>query len=82
LLRSLRRLHKRIAKLPASRRQETITKLSRLLREELLAFIVHQKANGASFHSSTSVDSTRHFFGSADQSQLWLCSGSGRESAR
>jgi len=82
LLRSLRRLHDILAVQPTDLRQETIGRLSHLLKEELTAFILHKKARGGQASSAVrsvgAGPSDTKADAAAGQSRLWLCGGIGR----
>jgi len=80
LLRSLRRLYGFLAAQSESKRQESIEGLTPLLREELVAFILHHRARRGPFSGARDTQQTqsgiqqkRYGGNSAGPERFWLC---------
>lgn len=80
LLRALRKLHLLLAAQSVELRRENVNKLSPLLKEELAAFIAHQKARVAPSKTSSRIQPRAA--AAARQSRLWLCRRAGRAVAQ
>lgn len=80
LLRTLRRLHCLLKAQPTESRRQTISSLSKFLRVELAAFIVHQEARGGEDQAGAGSRRVERAAGAAGQQRLWLCRWIGRAS--
>lgn len=87
LLRSLRKLHGLLAPQSHSKRRLLVESLTPLLREELVAFILHQRARTGSSFGFKDVQQTRsggirgprrYGGNAAAQQRFWLCCQIGR----